>query len=119
MFSFVMVMVPASASLSVMATQNGRKMLVVEPLGIRLWGQPALELARLHKAGQDAVLMGYLRPIATQNGQTFPAITITSVRPANQPAVADELDEILGQTERPQIKANGRPKKTLAKALSE
>lgn len=115
-----MVMVPASASLSVMATQNGRKMLVVEPLGIRLWGQAAIDLARLHKAGQGAVLTGYLRPIATQNGQTFPAITVTSVRPANQPTTTvDELDEILGQTERPQIKTNGRPKKTLAEALSE
>lgn len=114
MFSFVMILVPADSTLSVRTDSSGRKMLVAEPLGIRLWGQPALELARLHKAGQDAVLTGYLRPVSTQGGQTFPVVSITDVRPANKLAGGmDELDEILGQPERP------RTRKTLAEALSE
>ena len=117
MFSFVMILVPADSTLSVRTDPNGRKMLVVEPLGIRLWGQAAIDLARLHKAGQDAVLTGYLRPIPTQKGQTFPAVTITGARPANQPtASVDELEAILGQTKA--SKANGRHK-TLAEALSD
>lgn len=94
MFSFVFVLVPATATLSVVATQDGRKMLVVKELGIRLWGEAAVKLARLHKIGQDAVLTGYLRPLQGNHG-TFPTVTITSVQPANGPASAPEDLETL------------------------
>ena len=98
MFSFVMILVPAHATLSVMTAQNGRKMLVVKEFGLRLWGEPAVELARLHKAGQDAVLTGYLRPRQGDNGP-FPTVAITSVRPADgRVDPSEDLEHLLDRT---------------------
>lgn len=121
MFNLVILAVPASTPLSVVTTQNGRKMLVIDPLGVRLWGQHAVELAKLHKAGEDAVLMGYLRPLVTQNGNVFPAVVVTSVRSAKATVQeSTDLDDILGDES--QASAPERPKrkgKSLAEALSD